>query len=106
MSDTECLLVLGVRVSHGPSKRIGRPTSASRRFTGLRPAAGIIRSRFEEYAGSGYPRQLAGDEIPLASRVLAVADSYDAMRSPRPFRDAMTHEQAIGELVRGSGTPV
>lgn len=71
---------------------------------GLRPAAGIIRSRFEEYAGSGYPRQLAGDEIPLASRVLAVVDSYDAMRSPRPFRDAMTHEQAIGELVRGSGT--
>ena len=70
----------------------------------LRPAAGVIRSRFEEYAGSGYPRQLAGDEIPLTSRVLAVADSYDAMRSPRPFRDALTHEQALSELVRGSGT--
>jgi response regulator RpfG family c-di-GMP phosphodiesterase len=70
----------------------------------LRPAAGIIRSRFEEYAGGGYPRQLAGDEIPMTSRVLAVADSYDAMRSPRPFRDSLTHEQAVGELVRGSGT--
>jgi putative two-component system response regulator len=70
----------------------------------LRPAAGIIRSRFEDYAGGGYPRQLAGDEIPLTSRVLAVADSYDAMRSPRPFRDALTHEQAVSELVRGSGT--
>ena len=70
----------------------------------LRPAAGIVRSRFEEYAGGGYPRQLAGDEIPMTSRVLAVADSYDAMRSPRPFRDALTHEQAVGELVRGSGT--
>ena len=56
----------------------------------LRPAAGIIRSRFEEYAGGGYPRQLAGDEIPMTSRVLAVADSYDAMRSPRAFRDALT----------------
>jgi putative two-component system response regulator len=70
----------------------------------LRPAAGIIRSRFEEYAGGGYPRQLLGDEIPMTSRVLAVADSYDAMRSPRSFRDALSHEQAIGELVRGSGT--
>ncbi len=70
----------------------------------LRPAAAIIRSRFEDYAGSGYPRQLSGDEIPMTSRVLAVADSYDAMRSPRPFRDSLTHEQAIGELVRGSGT--
>lgn len=70
----------------------------------LRPAAGIVRSRFEEYAGSGYPRQLAGDEIPMTSRVLAVADSYDAMRSPRPFRDALTHEQAVSELVRNSGT--
>ena len=53
---------------------------------------------------AGYPRQLAGDEIPVTSRVLAVADSYDAMRSPRPFRDALTHEQAVSELVRGSGT--
>jgi len=70
----------------------------------LHPAAGIIRSRFEEYAGGGYPRQLAGDEIPMASRVLAVADSYDAMRSPRSFRDALAHEQAVSELVRGSGT--
>ncbi len=70
----------------------------------LRPAAGIVRSRFEDYAGSGYPRQLSGDEIPMTSRVLAVADSYDAMRSSRSFRDALTHEQAIGELVRGSGT--
>jgi putative two-component system response regulator len=70
----------------------------------LHPAAGIVRSRFEEYAGGGYPRQLAGDEIPMTSRILAVADSYDAMRSPRPFRDALAHEQAISELVRGSGT--
>lgn len=70
----------------------------------LRPAASIIRSRFEEYAGGGYPRHLSGDEIPMTSRVLAVTDSYDAMRSPRAFRDALSHEQAIGELVRGSGT--
>jgi putative two-component system response regulator len=78
--------------------------SVLERLPGVHPAAGIIRSRFEEYAGGGYPRQLAGDEIPMTSRILAVADSYDAMRSPRPFRDALAHEQALSELVRGSGT--
>ena len=70
----------------------------------LTGVATIVRSRFEDFAGGGYPRQLAGPQIPLASRVLAVADSYDAMRSPRPFRDALTHAQAEAELRRGSGT--
>lgn len=70
----------------------------------LKGVAAIVRSRFEEFAGGGYPRQLAAHQIPLASRVLAVADSYDAMRSPRPFRDALTHAQADAELRRGSGT--
>jgi response regulator RpfG family c-di-GMP phosphodiesterase len=66
--------------------------------------ASIIRARFEEYAGGGYPRQLTAEQIPLGSRVLAVTDSYDAMRSPRPFRDAFTHDQAAAELTRGAGT--
>lgn len=66
--------------------------------------ASLVRSRFEEFAGGGYPRQLAGRQIPLGSRVLAVADSYDAMRLPRPFRDALTHAQAEAELERGSGS--
>ncbi len=70
----------------------------------LAGAASLVRARFEEYAGGGYPRQLAADQIPLGSRVLAVTDSYDAMRSPRPFRDALTHAQAVGELTRGAGT--
>jgi putative two-component system response regulator len=70
----------------------------------LKGVAAIVRSRFEEFSGGGYPRQLVGPQIPLASRVLAVADSYDAMRSPRPFRDALNHAQADAELRRGSGT--
>jgi response regulator RpfG family c-di-GMP phosphodiesterase len=71
---------------------------------GLTGVASVVRSRFEQFDGGGYPRQLAGHQIPLASRVLALADSYDAMRSPRPFRDALTREQAEAELRRGSGT--
>lgn len=70
----------------------------------LTGVASVVRSRFEEFAGGGYPRQLAGHQIPIASRILAVADSYDAMRSPRPFRDALTYDQAEAELRRGSGT--
>lgn len=70
----------------------------------LTGVASVVRSRFEQFDGRGYPRQLAGHQIPLASRVLAVADSYDAMRSPRPFRDALTRTQAEAELRRGSGT--
>lgn len=70
----------------------------------LTSVASIIRSRFEEFAGSGYPRQLAGAQIPLASRVLALADSYDTMRTPRPFRDALSPEEAEAEIRRGSGT--
>ena len=70
----------------------------------LMGVASVVRSRFEEFDGGGYPRQLSGHQIPLASRILAVADSYDAMRSPRPFRDALTFDQAEAELRRGSGT--
>ncbi len=70
----------------------------------LTGVASIVRSRFEEFAGTGYPRQLAGAQIPVASRVLALADSYDTMRTPRPFRDALSHEEAEAEIRRGSGT--
>ena len=51
--------------------------------------ASIVRHHHERVDGNGYPDKLVGDEIPLLSRVLAVADSYDAMTSDRPYRDAM-----------------
>jgi putative nucleotidyltransferase with HDIG domain len=58
----------------------------------------IIRSHHEYYDGTGYPDGLAGEDIPLIARVLSVADSYDAMTSSRPYREARTHEQAIEEI--------
>lgn len=70
----------------------------------LSGVAAIVRSRFEAFAGDGYPRQLAGAQIPLPSRILAIADSYDTMRAPRPFRDALSHDDAEAELRRNSGT--
>jgi putative nucleotidyltransferase with HDIG domain len=64
----------------------------------------IIRHHHERYDGKGYPDGLAGEKIPLIARVLSVADSYDAMTSSRPYRKAKTHEQAIMEIKRCTGT--
>src|SRR4051812_47257104 len=58
----------------------------------------------EWYDGGGYPRGLAGDQIPLVGRVVAIADAYDAMTSDRAYRRALPHEIAIGEIERCAGT--
>jgi HD-GYP domain-containing protein (c-di-GMP phosphodiesterase class II) len=54
-------------------------------------------------SGRGYPRGLEGDQIPLGARVIAVADSWDAMTSDRPYRQAMDRHVAMAELLRGRG---
>ena len=51
--------------------------------------AEVVRSHHERIDGTGYPDRLSGDEIPLLARIIAVADSYNAMTSDRPYRDAM-----------------
>ena len=70
----------------------------------LRQAAEIVYCHHERYDGKGYPRGLAGDEIPLGARVFAVADAYDAMTSDRPYRPALSHSQAIEEIERNAGS--
>jgi putative two-component system response regulator len=61
----------------------------------------IVRHHHERYNGAGYPDGLSGDEIPLGARILAVADSYDAMISERPYRGAMSVETACAEIEWG-----
>jgi HD-GYP domain-containing protein (c-di-GMP phosphodiesterase class II) len=58
----------------------------------------------EHLDGSGYPEGLRGDVIPLASRIIAVADAFDAMTTNRPYRGALSREDALAELHRCSGT--
>lgn len=70
----------------------------------LKPALPVILHHQEMYDGSGYPAGLRGEEIPLAARIFAVADTYDAMTSARPYRKAMPHREAIAEIERCSGT--
>ena len=64
----------------------------------------LIESHHEWYNGMGYPNKLKGEEIPLGARILAVADAYDAMTSPRPYRQRLTNEEAAQALKDGAGT--
>ncbi|MBV9960308.1 MAG: HDOD domain-containing protein, partial [Acidobacteria bacterium] len=65
--------------------------------------AEAVLHHHEHFNGTGYPAGLCGTQIPLASRIIVVADAYDAMTSPRPFRGALTHAQALEQLKFGSG---
>jgi putative nucleotidyltransferase with HDIG domain len=70
----------------------------------LRDAARIVRAHHERYDGSGYPRGLCGDDIPIEARIIAVVDAYDAMVSDRPYRKALSKETALGELQKNLGS--
>ena len=64
----------------------------------------IIHHHHERVDGTGYPHGLSGEQIPLLSRVLAIADAYDAMTSNRPYRPRMSEYEAQKQLTEGAGT--
>lgn len=70
----------------------------------LQEALPVVLYHQEMYDGSGYPEGLSGDDIPLGARIFAVADTYDAMTSSRPYRDALSHEEALTEIICNRGT--
>jgi HD-GYP domain-containing protein (c-di-GMP phosphodiesterase class II) len=72
--------------------------------TALKDAVPIILHHHERFSGHGYPYGLRGNDIPLGARIVAIADAYDAMTHDRPYKLAMSHEQAIFELRRHAGT--
>jgi len=63
----------------------------------------IARHHHEKWDGSGYPDGLAGEAIPLSARLMAVADVYDALISVRPYKQAMSHDEAMRFILDGSG---
>jgi HD-GYP domain-containing protein (c-di-GMP phosphodiesterase class II) len=71
---------------------------------GLATEGGWIRHHHERYDGAGYPDKLAGESIPLQSRIILTADAFEAMTSDRPYRRAPGREFAIAELKRHAGT--
>lgn len=64
----------------------------------------IVRHHHERYDGTGYPDGLKAKDIPLGARIMAIADSYDAMTSDRPYRPRLSKEEALTELRRNAGT--
>jgi len=63
-----------------------------------------VRSHHEKIDGSGYPDHLKGQDIPLIARIIAVADTFDAMTTERPYQKAMSHEEALSKMKRNEGT--
>ncbi|MHB0868152.1 MAG: HD-GYP domain-containing protein [Chloroflexota bacterium] len=83
------------------------PELGYRMLSGLRFLAdglSAIRYHHERFDGTGYPYRLAGEQIPLLARILAVADAYDAITSDRPYRSGRPSGQGVAEIVRCAGT--
>jgi two-component system cell cycle response regulator len=87
---------------------IRRHTLIGERIVAAAPAltrvAVLVRASHERWDGNGYPDGLAGEDIPLGARIVAVADAFDAMTSPRPYSIPRTSQAALAELQRCSGT--
>lgn len=74
------------------------------RVKGIENLARVIRHHHERFDGSGYPDGLAGEQIPLEARIISVADTFDALTSERPYRTAMSLDEAKNELRNVAGT--
>ncbi len=89
--------VFGWEVLHKADRELGEQSF-------LTLAATIALSHHERFDGSGYPHGSVADQIPLSARISAIADVYDALTSPRPYKEAWGHERATEEiLAQGAG---
>ena len=75
-----------------------------RSIPGLGGMARIVRHEHERWDGDGYPDGIAGEEIPIGSRIILACDAFHAMTSDRPYRAAMPYEEAVAELIRHGGS--
>ncbi len=74
------------------------------KFPLFEKGATLVRHHHERYDGKGYPDRLKGEKIPLGARIISVADAFQAMIEDRPYRKALSQDEAIAELLRCSGT--
>ncbi len=83
------------------------PRRGARMLTGIadmEKVAEAVLHHHEHFDGTGYPNLLQGEQIPILSRIILVADAYDALTSPRPFRPACSHLEAIDQLEKAAGS--
>ena len=101
--------ILGKPAPLDPAERAAmnrHPSDGAEILSGVRDMrriVGGVRSHHERLDGKGYPDGLGGEEIPLAARIIAVADTYDAMTTSRPYRAALSAEAAAAEIARSAG---
>lgn len=82
---------------------IGANILAATELAGSRQAALVIRQHHEHYNGQGYPDRLAGEQISICSRIISIADSYDAMAETRSYHRARTHPEIMAVLHQETG---
>jgi putative two-component system response regulator len=71
--------------------------------TQLTTAIEIAECHHERFDGTGYPSRLSGEDIPFSARIVSIADVYDALRSPRPYKRGFSHEEAVAIITKGDG---
>jgi len=108
MALPDSILLCQGRLDEGQLETMRRhPLLGARVLAGvefLREAIPVVRSHHERFDGNGYPDGLAGQEISLSARIVAVADVFDAMTSPRTFRSARSVPEAINEICEGASS--
>ena len=70
----------------------------------MRSISNIVLCHHERWDGKGYPRGIKAEEIPVKARIITIADAYDAMTSERTYRDIISKEEALKEIIANSGT--
>lgn len=85
-------------------KHVGHGTDIVGRSSWLREAMSVVSSHHEQFSGAGYPRGLAGKDIPILARIFAIADVFDALTSHRPYKAPLSYNEAIDILLQGRGT--